>query len=298
MIRRPAAPLALMLFAAACGARAGTDTGPRADYRMSLAETGDTAWFHLQNEATIGVVANGTDTVVVRSSEDYVLELARSGPDTLVGFFDHIRIMTERAGRVVPVPMEPLYRREFLLTDSAGRYAVRALPHVSQMEPSVREAARLLDETFFTVPAAPLAAGLVWVDTVDTSYELNNARFHRMYVTRYQVVGDTVLHGVQAAVIRYESALDNEAAQIDNADARTVLAGTETGTIVYSPARALILSSHRNGRLDGEMTMPGPNGPQRMSHFYEFAVGFDLLPPRSALPADTAEPAPTPRRQD
>lgn len=298
MIRRIVAPLAVALIVVACSARAGTDTQDGRHYRMSLDEAGDTAWYHLANESVIGMVPAPADTMTVRSSEDYVLELARISPDTVIGFFDHIRIMVTRGERVIPVPMEPLYRREFVLTDSAGRLAVRALPAVHQMEPSVRESARLLDEMFFTVPAAPLQNGMVWVDTVRARHELSGARYSRNYVTRYEVAGDTTLHGVTAKLIRYESALDNEAAQLNNDSARTVLVGTETGSIVYSPARRLILSRQRRGRLDGEMVMPAGDGFQHMPHFYEFSVAIELLPPRApGAAADTAD-APPARRED
>ena len=299
MIRRIATPFALALTLAACQGREAAVAGPRADYRMSLAAVGDTAWYHLQNEARIGVVNDPADTMVVMTSEDYVLELARTSSDTVVAFFDHIRIMVNRAGRIIPVPMEPLYRQEFVLTDSAGRLGVRAMPFVSQMEPSVRETARLLDEMFFTVPTVRLDAGYVWVDTVDATHELSGARYRRGNVTRYEVVGDTVLHGVQAKVIRYESALDNMAMQMDNDSARTMLAGSESGTIVYSPARRLLLARHRRGRLTGEMVMPTQTGFEHLPHFYDFAVTVELLPPGAeppaAAPAPTAQPA---RRAD
>lgn len=298
MIRRIAAPLSLALIVSACGARGAADVEPRTDYRMSLDEAGDTAWYHIQNEATIGVVGSDTDTMIVRTSEDYVLELARTAPDTVIGFFDHIRIMVNRGGRIVPVPMEPLYHREFVLTDSAGRLGVRAMPHVSQMEPSVRETARLLDEMFFTVPAAALTAGFVWVDTVDVTYESSGARFDRKTVTRYEVAGDTVIHDVRGSVIRYESALDNHAVQLASDSSRTVLIGSETGTIVYAPARRIILSRRRQGRLDGEMVMSSGGSVQHMPHFYEFAVSVDLIPPRAeGAVADTVEAA-APARPD
>ena len=299
MIRRTAAPLALALIVSACHARGGVDEDARVGYRMSLDEVGDTAWYHIQNEGRIGVVGPDADTVIVATSEDYVLKLTATAPDTVIGFFDHIRIMVNRGGRIVPVPMEPLYHQDFVLTDSAGRLRVRVLPHVWQMESSVRETARLLDEMFFTVPAAPLATGLVWVDTVDVRYESGGARFERRNVTRYEVTADTVLHGVPAKTIRYESALDNDAVQLASDSSRTVLSGAETGTIVYAPARRIILSRHRQGRLDGEMLMTAGNTTQRMPHFYEFAVSVDVLPPRTnAEAADTVEAAPVaPRAQ-
>ena len=299
MIRRIVAPLSVALIVSACGARGGADVEPRSDYRMTLDQAGDTAWYHIQNEARIGVVGPDTDTVIVTASEDYVLELTRTAPDTVIGFFDHIRIMVNRGGRIVPVPMEPLYHREFVLTDSAGRLGVRAMPHVSQMEPSVRETARLLDEMFFTVPAARMEAGLVWVDTVDVTSESGGARFTRKNVTRYQVAGDTVLHGVSAKVIRYESALDNHAVQLASDSSRTVLTGSESGTIVYAPARRIILSRRREGRLDGEMVMAAGDSTQHMPHFYDFAISIDLLPPRAeGAAADTAEAAAPAGRPD
>ena len=293
MNRRIAALLALALVVSACHAREAAEAGPRADHRMTLGAVGDTVSYFEQTQARSGIVNMAGDTVVTSSNEDEVFVVTRTAPDTLVASYEYIRIRVVSAGRVMPVVLDVIRNRPFVLAEIDGRYRVVEQPQVEGMQVSVADLAGQIDVLFrMPVPAQPLVPGLVWVDTVRTTENHDRLELERVDVSRFEVAGDTVLHGIPATLVRYRSAIETTMTDVITAtdQAATTLNGEIEGNVVYAPGRRLVLAHVRSGRLEGEVANNSGDSTQRMPHFYEFDTTIDLLPPPDRNAPPPAEP--------
>lgn len=290
-----AAPLALACFVSACGARGAADPDPGFEPRLALNQVGDTVWYHQETDIVVGMVNAQGDTSIAYGDEDHVLHLTRVAPDTLVAFYHHIRIAMNQGGRIVPVPMETLFGEHFTLVRTDGRYRVTTAPAVPNMAESTREMVRHLDEMFMTVPDQPLEPGLTWGDSIEFVAHTRESRLARYTQTRYRVEGDTIVAGVPGVVIRYESDVDAAVASLHDEELRTELSGTDNGTIVYAPARQLIVSRVRQGRLDGSMYALIQGERRPLPHYYAFDTRIRLIPPGASVRPDPVAPAVAPR---
>ena len=281
--RHLATLFALALTAAACAARNEDGAAePRGGRRMALSAVGDSVLYFEQTGSVATMVAINGDTVESRSNEDEVFLVARVAPDTLVATYEYMRIRVETGGRVLPVPTQALLGRPFVLAEENGRVRTVRAPELPE-ESGLRDLTQQFEDFFMPVPAQPLDIGLIWVDTLRHEEAIGAGGARRSAVTRYRVTGDTTVHGIEGRVVSYESALESVMYGGGGpSDVRTELVGTETGTIVYSPERRIMLARVRNVALEGTVRVESPSGPRELPHWFRFGSSVEALPAPAA----------------
>lgn len=266
--------------------------------RIALAEVGDSVVYLEQNTA-FSTIARETDTLVVTSRHDAVVHVMRTAPDTLEGFFEHLLLRFEGANQTRNVDTRSLIGERFVLHDDDGRIETVSAPALSSAIRQMSDLRRQFEDFFLRLPARALDLGAEWVDTVRFGANEGESAAERLAVTRFRVRADTVVEGIAARIVDYQSALETRLRSASSTEGVLVstLAGAEEGTFVYAPERAVLLRRHRVGMLEGELVIEGNLDTRRFPQSYSYESRVELIPPirpggrRPGAPAAAEPPA-------
>ena len=254
-VRRVAAALmAAALLPAAAQAQA-------AQYRRVV---GDTVRYREVTHATSEIAAP-QGAMTIRSEHDARLALAFARGDTARAWYEALSLRSAYPGGESVPETALLLGRPFLLTMGArGDVATLATPELPKAVAEVTDLTRQFEDFFVKLPAGPLRPGLEWTDTTSRETPLAAGRTLRTQrIGRFRVRGDTMVGGARGVVIetRMQNRIESTGpSPTPGMNMRTLQAGTETGTFVFSPAEGRLLARSREGALEGEIEFTG--GPQ------------------------------------
>ena len=289
----PAALAAIMLVAGACSAssaEAPRESQPRQP-RVALAEVGDSV-VYLEQTTAITFLARPGDTLAVTSRHDAVIHVVRTAPDTLEGFYEHLVVRFEGGQQTRQLDTDSLLGERFVLHDERGRIETVSAPVLPPNIRQMTDLRRQFDDFFLRLPDRPLEIGGEWVDTVRLSATEGQGSTGRVSVERFRVRADTMVDGLPALVIDYETVIETSmrSAPTTQGTLTSTLTGGEEGTFVYSPAREILLRRHRIGVLEGELVLEGNLETRRFPQSYSYESRIAVLPP--VVPSGDATRAP------
>lgn len=293
----------MAVLAAGC-ATVGTDEhggvvapeAPPPAPRIALAEVGDSVVYLEQTDAFTGLARSDGDTLVVSSRHDAVIHVLRTAPDTLVGFYEHLRLRFRSGNQTRDIETDSILWQRFVMHEDDGRIETLSTPSMPAEVRQLTELERQFDDFFLRLPDRPIVVGAEWVDTVrfGETGPGEESSIERLVVSRYRVARDTVVHDIPARVIEYTSVLESTVRSAPSTQGRmtSALVGEEQGRFVFAPDRELMLHRHRTGVLEGELVVEGNLDTQRLPQTFSYESRIELVPP---LPPDTVA---TPREPE
>ncbi|HUF13517.1 MAG TPA: hypothetical protein VMN78_10485 [Longimicrobiales bacterium] len=289
---------AFMLVGCVGGGEAAREVAPVPLPRIALAEVGDSVMYFEQTTAFTSI-ERPSDTLRVRSRHDAVVHVVRTAPDTLEGFYEHLRVRFEGGSQTQTLDTDALLGVRYVLHDDDGRIETVSAPELPAGIRQLSDLRRQFEDFFLRLPDRPLDIGVEWVDTVYMNATTDGGgSAARLAVTRFHVRGDTVVEDVAARLVVYETGIESttRSAPTTQGTLTSSLVGVEHGTFVYAPDREVMLRRFRTGELEGELVVEGNLETLRLPQIYRYDSRIELLPP--VVPGgdreEDAEPAEVP----
>jgi hypothetical protein len=286
---------ALMLIAACSGGRDPGEPAPAIQLPpISLASVGDSVMY-LEHTHSLTVIERPSDTVRVSSDQTAVIHVMRTAPDSLEAFYEHLRLRFETPTQMRNIDTRALLGPRFVLQEDDGRVTTVSAPALPDEIRQLADLRRQFDDFFLRLPAHSLDVGVEWVDTLEHSGAEGEASMRRSIVTRYRVARDTLLEGLAARIIEYETAIDASLRSAPTTEGvlMSTLVGAEEGRFVYAPERDVMLRRWRVGVLEGEVVVEGNLETHRFPQLYSYENTIELIPP--AIPGAAQRHPPNPR---
>jgi hypothetical protein len=173
-------------------------------------------------------------------------------------------------------PTGSVLRQPFALRfDSRGRVQTLATPAFPPALGRIADLRHQFDDYFLRLPAAPLAPGLTWADTVTRRDSTAAGSYSRTTgAAQYRVERDTTVGGVRGVVVsvRQRLRLENGGPiEGQGITAASVMEGTDEGLWVFAPAEGRILGRAHSGDLSGTVVLRGGVAPVTMPQTYRYS---------------------------
>ncbi|HEX6071115.1 MAG TPA: hypothetical protein VFZ18_14865 [Longimicrobiaceae bacterium] len=228
-------------------------------YRRSAA---DTLWYQEASRATIDVTTPQGD-INVRSRTDAKIAVTFGVADTARAWYDELSISAESPqGQQAPTTDEVLRQPFLLKLQSDGTLETLSTPPLPESFQGVSDIARQFDDFFVRLPDTPLTSGTAWTDTVRVNAATSTGgRVSTERISRYEVVGDSVIDGASAVVVRaaVRTQLNSTGPSgMPETEMMSVLRGEEQGTFYFDAAAGRMLGRSQTGDLSGDLQFIGP----------------------------------------
>lgn len=219
-------------------------------------------------EITTGSTAVTTPTGIheSRSEHDATVIVAFGGADSARAWYESLRIASiSPQGRQEPVTRDALSCSFDLFFDARGRSRTLRAPKFPASFEATADLSHQFDDFFARLPAEPLSLGLAWEDTAVVETRGPDDDFFRgQRVIRSRVARDTTVAGEAAGLI--ESVQRNTLAGAQRLKGqpltlRTAMAGSDSGTVVFSKRNGRMLARQRVGSMSGTITYMGGTTP-------------------------------------
>lgn len=285
--------LSTLFLAAGCGGPAAP-SGPEPRPLPSLAAVGDSAaWF--EEITSVVEAVPGQDTVRLSRRIAAATHLVRVAPDTLRGYYEALLIRMDLPNGTVRAETDELLGQPFLLVETdSGMVTVDAPPIPSDVNQMVGLENRFGEVLPFWLELdLEREVGMEWTDTLTRPRAIEGLVPGDVTAeTRYRVLSDSVYEGMSVQVLQYSSRLRARAlaAAGSHGDVETMLEGTEHGTIIYAPARDLLVEWQRRGELAGTSRALERPGQSELPQTYEYEASTRLLLGPAAERVDAAAP--------
>ena len=228
-------------------------------YRRAAA---DTLRYQEATRATIDVTTPQGD-VNVRSRTDATIAVTFGAADTARAWYDELSLSAESPQGQQAPPTGEVLRKPFVLRlQPDGTLETLSTPEVPASFQGVSDIARQFDDFFVRLPDTPLTAGIAWTDTVRVNGTTSTGgRVATERISRYEVVGDSVIDGAPAVVVRaaVRTQLSSSGpAGMPETEMLSVLRGEEAGTFYFDAAAGRMLGRSQTGDLSGDLQFIGP----------------------------------------
>ena len=205
---------------------------------------------------------------------DAVVAVAFTAGDTARAWYEALAVEASGAAGLQRPATDAVLRRPFTLAmDARGRVRTLAAPEIPAAVRGITDLSHQFDDFFLRLPAAPLRVGLAWSDTV-VHRDSSAARYtHATRAAHYRVERDTVVGGRRALVVSMRQAVRLEAGgPVEGQPIRTdaVLAGGDSGIVVFAPAEGRLLGRARSGEMRGTLTVRGGAEPLAIPQTYRY----------------------------
>lgn len=239
-------------------------------------------------EETTGamVVETPQGEVTVRSDHRGVVAFVPVRADSAVAWYEELAIAaTSPHEERRPETADVLHREFVLRFDERGRVETARAPELPDSFRGVSDIRYQFADFFPTRPLEPLHVGLAWVDTLTVAQlEADQSGGTTERIARFEVVGDTTMHGEAAFVVRSEATLRTEASgPLDGAPGVQVvvrLEGPEQNRFVVRKSDARMLLRARSAELTGTMEYTGMPQPVVMAIERTYENTIELVAPR------------------
>jgi hypothetical protein len=228
-------------------------------YRRSAS---DTLRYQEASRATIDVTTPQGD-VNVRTRTDATIAVTFGAADTARAWYDQLSLSAESAqGQQAPPTGEVLGKPFLLRVLADGSLETLSTPDVPASFQGVSDIARQFDDFFVRLPDTPLSRGTTWTDTVRVEAPTSTGgRVATERISRYEVVGDSVIDGAAVVVVRavVRSHLNSTGpAGMPETEMMSVLRGEEQGTFYFDAAGGRMIGRSQTGDLSGDLQFIGP----------------------------------------
>lgn len=224
---------------------------------------------HYRETTTVrAVVSTPGGVMPVDLDHDARIAVAFKPNDRAEAWYEALQVSSRSPmGNQIPDATE-LLREPFVLEFGAnGDVKTVSAPAIPESFAGVSNLRSQFLDFFLVLPDEPLLPGAEWESTISKQDSTDaGGTVHLEKVGRYTVVGDTLINGAEAVIIR--AAVENtiESTQFIPAQGitvRSVFTGPEDNTFYFSTDRGVLISRKRSAQLDGTMEVVG--GPQPMS---------------------------------
>ena len=222
--------------------------------------------------------------VLVRSEHDARIAVTVARRDTLVAWYERLRLLQEGPGPETQSPATTqLIGAHFTLAfDSHAPVHTVATPTIPAEIAAVTDLTRQFDDFFITLPRIPLKVGVRWVDTVQTDRPGRPTdTFAGKSVRHYEVVRDTTIDRADAfLVVVHQDVTLNATSKVEEQQmtVTTALVGEDRGEAVFIPSEGRLHARTRVGKLAGSLTLVGPGGEMTVPQSYEYVSTLGLVP--------------------
>lgn len=249
-------------------------------YRWS---TGDTLRYSEMTQGRVEMQMPG-GAVLVRSEHDARIAVAVATSDTLVAWYEHLRLLQEGPGPQTqsPVTTQLIGAHFTLAFDSHQPVRTATTPSIPAEIAALTDLTRQFDDFFITLPRIPLKVGVRWVDTVQTDRPGRPTdTFAGRSVRHYEVVRDTTIDREVAFLVAVSQDVTlNATSRVDEQQltVTSALVGEDRGEAVFIPSEGRLHARTRAGKLAGSLTLVGPGGELTVPQSYEYVSTLGLVP--------------------
>jgi len=206
---------------------------------------------------------------------DARIALVPGAGDTVHAWYEDLALEVQSPQGVrQPNTASLLHQRFLLRRDDRGRITTLQAPAVPDEVREFEDPSQQFTDFFPRLPAAALAPGLEWTDSLKHEVP-NQDRSYRRYtvVTSYRVEKDSVAEGARVWVVSTSGFIWLETA--DMARGRTIqsvsaLSGAEAGRLLIDAGSRALVGRTRKGELNGRLTLTGPGAPAARDQIYWF----------------------------
>ena len=220
--------------------------------------------------------------IKVTSEQESQLAVTFAGRDSARAWYESLLLSASSPQGTTTPGTESLKRQPFHLRLTArGAVTLLAAPAMPAEVAAITDLTHQFDDFFLRLPAGTLTRGRSWRDTV-TLGDSTGAKWYLVRrEARYTVLRDTVVAGTRALVIIMQQALTlASGGPVANQPVRTAqrLVGSDSGTVIFSPATGRMLARARSGMLTGTMEITQLSGVITLPQRYTFESRIERLP--------------------
>ena len=222
--------------------------------------------------------------VTLKTLHDAKVALATEGGDTVTAWYDELTLsVAGPEGNKQPPTNGALGLPFRLVVTPAGHVTTLSAPAFPTEIAILVDLSRQFEEFFISLPPSALVPRATWADTVENSTSGGFVyKYHTRHVRRYRALRDTILPGgLAGVVIALEQQITvRSSRRAPNAPVtvHTRLQGRETGTAVFAPAAARLISRARRGQLEGEQVLSAEGRAITVPMSYQYSSRLAAIP--------------------
>ncbi len=213
--------------------------------------------------------------------------------DTVRAWYEDLALEVQSLRGVSRPATAALLGEPFILrVDRRGRATTLQSPGVPDAIREIEDPSQQFTDFFPRLPAAPLARGLEWIDTLKHEIPAKD-RSYRKYtaITNYRVEKDSMAKAGRVWVIVTGGSIWLETADVvpgsNQVQSVSTLQGDERGRLCVDARSGALVCRTRKGELNGKVTLTGPGAPIVREQTYWFES--TITPASGEMPATTAQ---------
>ncbi len=258
-MKRVAVSILFLIAVAACAGPAGVSPGGGLMYQVPDPAT---VVYVIGDTITIGIDAGAMGSMEIKDtrSATWAMTFARGAGGLLVtaSVQELLAEQTNPMGPSVSATENDIEGDVVFTMDPTGKTSVVSLPDLKGQAESLANPIQMVKEFFPRLPGEAVDVGATWTDTLSYEVEMSNGMMTSSKVMTFTVQGDTVVNGAALVHITFQGKNERvvEAAQ-DGMQTTQTVSGDLDGTLLWDPARSLMVRFEEDFEMDGMYEIVG-----------------------------------------